>query len=354
MAVKKATKAAAKVVPAYTPPPPSTADDEATEDVQLRYREVPQIEDPSVFKVEYRWVDNEEADDMLRAADADPDFRQRQTYPRDVRRWKLLMESNRFVHFLPNGPLCYDEHGMLINGKHRLLATAGRKGQKTGFMVVRNVPRWMFKFFDTPRQRSLNDVFYSAGRMTKAQTGSTMRLAMRYEEFLTSHRSGLGWRHWAAGVRDEHFDVEDFYSRRVDLADLYIAAESCAKKSRLVIASLMVFRFYQQLAWPDGADMVTAFWDGIKVGNVPQATPPSTLRQWARDCYQDRERIQGKRELHLLLLFKMFGLYMAEERLPVLQWAHGFPMHMPYHPDGSDIALKNIEKALDELDKEAG
>src|SRR5947207_8311126 len=122
---------------------------------------------------------------------------------RDVRRWALLMETDRFVHYLPNGPLCFDDEGILLNGKSRLSGVT-RQPKAIGFMVVNHVPRWMFTFFDQMRVRSLNDTFIMAGRMTHAQTGSTMRLAMRYEEFLHGLRSPLGWRSWAGERGDEH------------------------------------------------------------------------------------------------------------------------------------------------------
>lgn len=319
------------------------------ENTQMLYRAVPQIEDPSQLKVEFKMYAPEDVPGLLLMADSDPEFKQRPLKERDVKRWRLLMETGRFVNYLPNGPLCFDPDGMLLNGKHRLTAL-GRQDRPFGFMVVRNVPRWMFQFFDTMRVRSLNDVFHMAGRMSKAQTGSTMRLGMRYEEFLHGMRPALGWRHWGT-ERDEHFDVDSFLTRREDLGDLYVAAEQAARGSRLIVASLMVFRFYQQLAWPDGDTELTAFWDGLAKGAMLAPNSPAlVLREWARDNYKYKERIHGKRELHLLLLNRMFALSVQGDKVQSLNWAHGFAMTVPYHPDGPEMAVKNILTALDETD----
>jgi len=322
---------------------------EGEPDPHMLYRPVPQIENPQQMKVKFKAYTPDEAQRLLLDADSDTEFKQRPMRDRDARRWAILMETDRFVHYLPNGPLCFDPEGVLLNGKSRLTGVT-RQTKPIGFMVVNYVPRWMFKFFDQMRVRSLNDTFVMAGRMTHAQTGSTMRLAMRYEEFLHGIRPSLGWKTWAGERGDEHFDVDDFLARREDLADLYVAAEHCSRPSKLGIAALMVFRFYQQLAWPDGVDVLTDFWDGLKTGAMPPKSPSLLLRSWARDVWQDKERIQGKRELHLLLLFRYFALHAQGDKLHNLTWAHGFPMAMPYHPDGSEVAVKNVLAALAELD----
>ena len=120
----------------------------------------------------------------------------------------------------------------------------------------------------------------------------------------------------------------------------------------------MAFRFYQQLAWPDGVDALIEFWDGLRTGAVPPRSPASALRAWGRDCFEE-ERLGAKRpfarrELHLLLLFRMFALHVQGDRIQgKVPWAYGMPMLMPFHPDGDETALKNVRAALAELDREA-
>lgn len=331
----------------------TTLEDDA--DPRMLYRPVPQIEDPSVMKPVWKLISPERARQMLLKADTDPNFRQRPISERDVRRWRLLMETNRFVNFLPI-PICEDDQGVLINGKHRLMALS-RQSQAHGFLFIRNVPRWMASFFDSGRPLSLSDVFYRLNRMTKAQTGSTMRLAMRYEETLHGLRPASGWRKWA-GERDEHFDVDDFLMRREPLGDLYVSAEHTYRPTKLILASLMVFRFYQELAWPEGADQVADFFDGLRTGAMPPKSPALVLRAWGRDTFDDEripgsQKIQAKRELHLVLLFRMFELHVKGDRPHKLNWAYGFPMPMPYHPNGDEAAVGNVLAALTELDRAA-
>lgn len=318
------------------------------------YRAVPQIDDPRIMRSSMRWIGPDEARGILLKADSDPDFHQRPVSQRDARRWEQLMRTDRFVSFLPNGPLCFDDRGLLLNGKHRLTGLT-RQERPHGFVVFENVPRWMFKYFDTMRARSLNDVFVIGGRISGPQTGSTMKLAMRYEEFLFDKRTAHGWRDWE-GVRDEHADVDEFQTRRVELNEWYGEAAKSYPKSKIVIASQMVFRMYQQLAWPQDGGKLQEFWVALATGTASAPDAPAlVLRDWARDRIEVRERIPAKRQVHLLLLFEYFarhaqGLGIGPEGV---RWAYGMPMPLPFHPDGPQVALNNVRRALERMNARA-
>lgn len=307
---------------------------------------VQQIDGKVPYKVSYEMVTPEQANDWIRHADSDPDFKQRPCTVRDVQRWKIMIETDRFVHYLPNGVVCFDDKGMLLNGKHRLTGLAGQS-KPAGFVVFRNVPRWMFAYFDTGRSRSLNDVFKIAGRMSKSQTGSTARCALRYEEMLNGVRGPLGWQDWGS-VRDEHADVNTFLDDRGQLQDLYLAADKTYRSTRLVISALMVFRYYQFLAWPEGEPKLLEFWDGLQTGAMlATGSPALELREWSKDQFESRERVRAKREQHLLLLYRFFAHHVNSSRLERVTWAYGMPMPAPYHPEGAEVAIKNIRAAIE-------
>lgn len=334
--------------------PPAPGEDEVVIDDPARlYRPAPQLDGPVPFRVSFAEVTPEQARQWLYTADTDPDFRQRPTAPRDIDRWLNLMRTGRFVEYLPDGPLCFDESGLLLNGKHRLSAL-GQHDQPIGFMIVKSVPRWMFRFFDTGKGRTIADVLTIAGKhagtFNKAQVSSTMRLAMRFEEFLHSKRPGIGWREWRK-TRDEHYDIENFTSRRAPLLDWQQTGLQIYRGSKIVPASGQVFRWYQSLAWPDGDAEISAYTDGLTKGAMlaPQH-PALVLREWAKDSFHQGERIEAKRELHLLLLLRFFALHVQGDRVKKVTWARGFPMAMPYHPAGHEQAVKNVRAALAELD----
>lgn len=335
---------------------PQPADD--IDEARMLYREVRQVPDPKQFKVEWPLLTAAKMAAMLKKADADEQFRQRPTAVRDISRWKKLIESKRFVHYLPNGPLCYDPDGALLNGKHRLTAGVAC-GESLGFMVVRGVPRWMFRYFDTPKVQSLNDILVREGHAAnRPQVSATLRLALRYEELLHGLREGTGWRHWS-GIRDEHTDLEDLLLRREPLMDQYSTAVRTHRGvgplgCRLVITSLMVFRFYQELAWPAGADQVEKFFEALKTGAmVPVGSPAKTLREWGYDSYENKESWPAKRESHLLLLLRHFDASVRGAKIHRVDWGYGHPMPAPYHPDGVDVAVKNVLTALQELDRDS-
>lgn len=123
---------------------------------------------------------------------------------------------------------------------------------------------------------------------------------------------------------------------------------------KLLVASTMVFRFYQSLAWPEGEEQLVAFCDGLAKGAMlAPRVPTLVLREWARQSNEQKEKIRGKRELHLLLLMRMYALTVQGDRIDRMQWAYGFPMTMPYHPNGPETAVKNVLTALAEMDAQA-
>lgn len=326
----------------------------AEQDISMLYRQVPQLEGEPPFKVKYVWFTPEDADKLIKHSDRDQSFRQRVTTVSQVRRWKNLIATNRFVHMLPAGPICIDdEDKVLLNGKHRLTAVAGQD-KKVGFVVFENVPRWMFAYFDTNKPRTISDVFHIGNRHAKPQTASAMKLALRYEEMLTGVRPAHGWRHWAA-VRDEHQDVDDFLARRDEIQDWYGVGEKVQRDARLLSPSVMVFYFYQSLAWPEGADSLQKFCESLMTGgNLAPKSPALLLREWSRDVWFNKDRVTAKREVHLHLLMRSFGQHQQGSRFDRLVWAYGNPMSMPYHPKGPETAVSNVRFALEEINKSGG
>jgi hypothetical protein len=331
----------------------SLAPEQAEEDAQPLHRAVQQLDlsQKPPFKPDYPWITPEKAQQIITEARQAEGFRNRPLSLAQVRRWKNLYRTDRFVHFFPGGPLCYDEQGVLINGHHRLNGLAGSpEGTKAGFVVFKNVPRWMFRFFDTNKARSVKDVFAIGARSFGPQTPSAMKLAMRYEEFIVGRRSANGWRHWNT-EKDENDDIDSFYERRSELQDWYSAAEKIYRHGRLLVPAGMVFRFYQSLAWPDGDDEIGDFTEQLLKGSTLPATHPvRKLTQWTNSAYLDRAQVFAKREVHLHLLFQTFRQVQNNSRIEVMQWAYGMPMAMPYHPKGHEVAIKNVRAALDEID----
>lgn len=309
---------------------------------------------PPKFEVEYIWYTPETARIELEKAEQAPGFRQRPQRNAQVRRWWNLIRSKRWVHFLPASPVCYDEEGIQINGQHRFLGlTRCPDDTEAGFMVLRNVPRWMFAYFDTNSNRTIKDVYSIGGRSFGPQTPSAMKLAMRYEEFLLGLRNPGGWRHWGQ-VKDEHADVDDFTARRAEVNDWYEQGDKVRKATRILHPATMVFAFYQSLAWPEGDENVFQFLEQVqnKKTNLPAGHPARLLNNWSNSVYMEQVNVPSKREVQLFLMFRTFAMAQRNTRLDQLVWAYGMPMAVPYHPDGTDRALLNIRAALKDIDDE--
>ncbi len=320
------------------------------------YRPVDQLDAfPPGFKIEYVWFTPEMAREWVTNAESDSYFKQRPLRPSQVRRWRNLMTSERFVHFLPMASICEDSTGLGLNGMHRMTALAAcPEGTKVGFMVIKDVPRWMFAFFDTNRVRTTRDMFSIAGMPSEGQTSSLMRLAMRYEEFLQGMIKPNGWRHWPQ-ISDEPQDIVSFRQRRQELTDWYGIGTRLKHRTKLLIPATCVFAFYQTLAWPEGEAQVQEFLETLEDGEASTPQHPAlVLRKWSLESYYESD--QGlkfaKREAQLMLLFKQFAHVQKNSRQATMIWAFGQPMTMPYHPKGHEEAIKNVRIALDEIDRE--
>lgn len=318
----------------------------------LLYQPVPQIKiNPKQppFDVSYEFINTEQAEALLSKAALASGFRQRKISPAEVKRYSNLIKTNRFVHFLPDGVLLIDPEGVPFNGQHRLMGVVDAE-MPAGFVVFRNVPRWMFAYLDTGRRRSLKDVLHINGRPSKPQTDSMMKLALRYEEFLQGVRPSAGWRHWNA-VKDEHQDIDNFFARRTELQDGYTIAQRVYGHSKILIPATATFLFYQTLAWPDGNDEVEDFLSAfISEDRLHNQHPVTHLRNFGLSVFEQKTPMFAKRELHLLLLMRMFALTVKKSRVATMPWAYGHPMAMPYHPKGHEVAVKNVRSALDDMD----
>lgn len=329
--------------------------EETDEQEVLLHRPVNQLQEfPPGFKTEYVWFTPEMARAWVKEANQSTELRQRPISMSQIRRWQNLYKTDRFVHFLPAAPLCETPNKVSLNGLHRLTALAGMPDDiKAGFVVFRKVPSWMFSFFDTNKSRTIRDVFAIGNRLSGPHTGPAMKLALRYEEFLLGRRKATGWRHWNL-VKDEHQDIDEFYGRRDELQDWYGVGEKLYKTARINAPAAMVFRYYQQLAWPDGDDEIADFLEKVHGGagrQIPQH-PGSVLRHWSVESYTEHQQVFAKRETHLMLLFRCFAQAQAGTRIPKIVYGYGQPMSMPYHPKGHEVALKNTRSALDEIDRE--
>lgn len=333
---------------------PSTEVDESP---QRLYRPITKQLTPDTipWDIEYSYLTPQDAQQILEAAENNPDFRQRKRTPARVSRWEELMLTGRFVHFLPDGPLCFNDKGYLLNGGNRLQAVANLDPDvEIGFVVYRNCPQWIFQYFDQGNNRSAREQMFMNKRDINTYTQATVRLGLRYEEFIFGKRSPSGWVNWGR-VKDENPDIDSWMERREYVLDCINPAKSLSKSTMLQTASAACFIAYQQLAWPEGIDALQEYLDALESGSmISKGNPALTLREWGRRDGYIGAASAGRREGHLLLLFKMFQAFRNRSTVDSILVAKGFPMHMPYHPDGFETAVENVREALDKMDAEVG
>lgn len=300
------------------------------------------------WTIEYPMITPKQAQAILDEADEYSGFGQRPRTPARRKRWLDLMASNRFVNFHPFGPLGFNEDGIIMNGGNRLGALA-EFDRAVGFMVIRNAPTWLINYIDNGNNRSQRESAFINQRNTDPAIAAVARLGMRYEEFLFGKRKETGWMAWPKH-KDEFVDIDNFIEKREYIMDYLPQAKLLKRKTTLQVASGACFIAYQHLAWPDGADKLNEFLDGLNLGvMLDKGNPALTLREWARNDGYIGGMTSGRREGHLLLLFKYFHLFVERATIHDVRVAKGLPMTMPYHPDGWDVACKNVREALLEI-----
>lgn len=321
--------------------------DEANPDLdpQLLYEKIPQnLDEPPAYRLRLVLVTPEIAAEWLRRSEEEPNFRNRDTKSNHIRRHRVLMDTDRFIHYLPDGPILKDPSGVLLNGKHRLSAIV-QHGKPVGLVVIEGVPRWMMRFFDTGKNKNLKDLLTITGRFARGQVQSSARLAMRYEEMIFGKRPEFGWRYWGQYKGDELTDIDTFLATHEGLSDFYASAQKVYGRIWMLQPALMTFRFYQELAWPQGLDQINAFWDGLYVGeNMRRDAPALALREWSRSI--GRESMVSKRETHLFLLNTFFRHHVNDRKMDRVQFGFGMAMPVPFHPEGDDAARASIEREL--------
>jgi hypothetical protein len=328
-----------------------TSNDVETIDESLLYVPVQQLDTIPDWGPEYVKVTPEIARKWLAESGEDENFRNRKLSVPEMRRFAYLMRTKRFVHWLPDGPICFDEFGILINGKTRLTAI-DESGVTCGFMVFRGVPRWMFPFMGIGKSKNVGQVFYAELKESSSAFTSVMKTVLRYEEFLSGKRGRYGWKNWK-GKWDQPSDLTLVYERRKELAGYYgnamlIRNGRNRAGCKLLAVSLMIFQMYQWYAWPEGRPKLEEFLDSLTDGSgFKKGSANLSLYNFGRHDYCEPA---GRQYAHLILLFRHFGAYATGKNITTATIAFGHEMLPPFHPDGPEAAKENLRKALIPLD----
>lgn len=308
--------------------------------VDVAARETPK------WKIEYTWLDPSDSAQWLETASEDETFRNRPLKARAKNLMVHTMQTGGFVHFLPDGPFCFDEHGILINGKLRLTA-AVEADVTIGVIVFRGVPRRLFPYLGTGEVKTYAHVRHAEARPSKRDILAVHKLVLQYEEVVFGIRPSTGWQNWSTEAV-QPADLDHVGKIRAEIDDYYGNALAVRRGCKLVTTALMMFEFYQWHAWPQGRNTLREFLDSLDSGAVdkeayptPRHSPAVSLRNFGRDEYCPTT---GKPWIQLILLFHHFAAFVNNKPIRQVKWAFGMEIPPPYHPDGDDAARKNLRK----------
>jgi hypothetical protein len=306
------------------------------------------------WKIEYTWLEPGDCAAWLETASEDDAFRNRPINRLDLALMVHTMKTDGFVHYLPDGPFIFDEHGILTNGKLRLTA-AVEANVPIGVIVFRGPPRWMYEYLGTGRPKTFKDLRFARSQMDKRDVLVAMKMVFQYEEAILGIRPRIGWKDWSR-ERIQPADLAHVGNLRAELEDYYGNALAVRRGCKLVATALMMFQFYQWHAWPAGRERLLEFLDSLLTGAVdkqtyglPKNSPAISLRNFGRDEYCPP---QGKAVIHLILLFRHFAAFAQREPLAKATYAYGHEILPPYHPDGDDAAIRTVFKHIPPLNRE--
>lgn len=300
------------------------------------------------MKLSFERIGPKEAIELLKVTAEATDFKQRPLSQVKVQQYVEEMKYGEWKEFMPDGVICIDPKGLLLNGQKRMHAVI--ESDKTiGFVVARDVPRELFAYFDMAQPRSASDTFASAGLPYGPDVQSAVRLAMSYESMLRGTLDRVSWPSWNK-VRATNPDALAFYKRRPELGDLLQPAKALTYQAKIVCASAMVFEFYANKAWPNrgtdekGFDPLESFLVGIRDGeHLRRVDPAYLVRDWSMSNAADRTAVPAKRETYLFMLMRYWNQHCKGERQQNQRvfYQRSWPMPLPYHPDGEDAAVSN-------------
>jgi hypothetical protein len=294
-------------------------------------------------------VTRDMAENWLKVTDEAEDFFQRPLRQTVVHYYAQQMRDGEWQENMPDGIICIDPKGRLINGQKRMHALLESGLESLEFLVSYDVPTDLFAYFDGAQPRSAADTFSVSGLPSGPEMQSAIRLAMLYEAMLRGDADRVNWVSWNK-LRISNPDALAFYRRRPELGALKEMGKAIQMRTGLTAASVIVFEFYADKAWPSRVrrgqkDPLQQFLLGVRDGEHMAMTDPAMkLREWARD--HKGERLPAKREINLYLLFRAWQEFCTPNgrKSTAIHYKRSWPMLVPFHPDGEETALTNLAR----------
>ena len=223
-------------------------------------------------------------------------------YARDMRsgRWKI------------NGAaIIFDEHGCLVNGRHRLTACA-TSGCDFFTWVVYGVPVASFETIDTGKSRSFKDELTHNGERYGNLLGAAVGWIGIFEKSGKLDRASI-----SVKVAFSHSELHECLSRHPTVRDHVL---KCASYRLSNPSFAVALRYFTHMVNADKCDeFFGRLADGI---GLVGGSPIYLLRE---RLLSSRESAQAKLTLRYesALIIKAWNAFLLGQTVGRLQWAHG-------------------------------
>ena len=139
---------------------------------------IPSTEPPNI-RITSQWVGPQWAQELLQLTEQ-AGFRNRRLKPLNVARISHDLLNGRYT--FTGESIILDQHGLLLDGRHRLQACVDTGIPLGWCVVVRDVDREAFKFMDTGSKRTTSDQLGILGSKNQATEASLAAFVVRYME----------------------------------------------------------------------------------------------------------------------------------------------------------------------------
>lgn len=215
-------------------------------------------------------------------------------------------------------PIIFDEHGMLVDGQHRLRALIAAN-MTFEFVVTRGVSDDAFIAMNRGKSRSHSDILSIHGVKNYTTHASCINGVLNYRRALLANEGKGGSLN--TNTRPSSQDVLDEYNENPSEYDAAVTIALRCKKTM----SPSIVATCAALAIIDGTksvDTITAFWDGVVTGvNLYDGHPALTLRNLIS---QNNTRTAKIPKSHLMWYsIKAWNAYAMKRSLKLLKIVAG-------------------------------
>jgi hypothetical protein len=217
--------------------------------------------------------------------------------------------------------IAVDEHGVLLDGQHRLEAIL-KSGVTIPMLVVRGVDRASFSVVDTGKRRSATDSLRTLG----VPDVNHLAAALRYVYLFDTLPSDMGWSGHRARLTNDQ--ILELYQQHPQMLDCVRQARSVAGAIGIISSACAAAIYITRRSAPDRDQ--SEWFNGVVSGaNLDEGDPRLRLRNFFMNARAQGGRRRMDAREHLAVYIKAWNDWVRGEKRGFLAFRKGELMPKP-------------------------